>query len=89
MTGFTNEQKQVRASVEEAKRVACEMTGQKDFAFVGKVQLAVCIGNLVIDFHRKKKYITHLEGTLRGLAGSEENYKKLIEEINLRIVREL
>jgi hypothetical protein len=82
------EQKKVRASIEEAKRVACEMTGQRDFAFVGKVQLAVCIGNLVIDFHRKKRYIELLHTALRAATADEALYKKLIEEINLKLAKE-
>lgn len=50
--------------IQEAKEIACDITGKKDFAFISKVELAIIVRNLVEDFHKKKDEIARLQGQL-------------------------
>lgn len=43
--------------IKDAKELCCEITGVTDFAFINKIQLALIVRNLVLDFHKKKEML--------------------------------
>lgn len=57
----------------EAKQVACECAGTKDFGMTSKIQLAFVIRNLVLDFHDKKAKIEKLEEEIAQLKKGKES----------------
>lgn len=50
--------------VEDAKRVCCEMVQQRDFGFISKIQLALCVRNLVLEYNKQSEKIASLEAQL-------------------------
>lgn len=62
-----NLEKEKALIIEEAKKVVCDMAGTTDFGLTSKLQLALIIRNLVIDFHKKKAIMKALEEQIAGL----------------------
>lgn len=55
------------AIVINSKSIACQIVGIPDFAFITKIQLAVALRNMVIDFHNKATMIINYEERVRVL----------------------
>ena len=53
----TSKEKERKNVIIEAKGICCDLTGKNDFGFVSKLEMALIIRNLTIDFHEKKSFI--------------------------------
>lgn len=63
------EQEKTRVLIKEARRIACEMTGQQDFAFISKEQMALRLAELVAELARKDEEILILEAESKHRRG--------------------
>jgi hypothetical protein len=53
----TSKEKERKNVIIEAKGICCDLTDKNDFGFVSKLEMALIIRNLTIDFHEKKSFI--------------------------------
>lgn len=82
------EQREKQIAIEEAKRLVCKITGQRDFAFLSKEVLAVCIKALIADSFLMGVRIHALEEALKAASGSDEKYEVIIKTINRKLEME-
>jgi len=58
--------------IKDAKELCCEITGVADFAFINKIQLALIVRNLVLDFHKKKEMLDTALAKVNELEGKDK-----------------
>jgi len=58
--------------LKDAKRVCCEMVQIKEFGFITKEQLALCVRNLVFEYNKLKAENDLLKDGLKSIKPKEE-----------------